>query len=211
MRCALSRVTWFAAVPKSFELAKSDNGHRVAFRTGRSSGITVVAIAVVALLHPCHGSNRLCASDDPVADAASIEPSTLDQLSAGDFLLRGRSTQELWQDRSRHRSAVLQATRSSDLELASRANWVLQRWQRGITPSTPSELWPALESSEPMTAIEILLGAERFSEALVAIEESLGTMESIAITTQLNRLITEKFPIYVRAASRGDHLESLIA
>ncbi|MEM6979970.1 MAG: hypothetical protein AAF539_09910, partial [Planctomycetota bacterium] len=139
------------------------------------------------------------------------EPSTLDQLSAGDFLLRGRSTQELWQDRSRHRAAVLQATRSSDLELASRANWVLQRWQRGITPSTPSELWPALESSEPMTAIEILLGAERFSEALVAIEESLGTMESIAITTQLNRLITEKFPIYVRAASRGDHLESLIA
>ncbi|MEM6777002.1 MAG: hypothetical protein AAF670_05045 [Planctomycetota bacterium] len=153
----------------------------------------------------------VASGNDTLSPKTLAVSDTAESLSSGEFLVRAASTQALWRDRDRWRPLVLEAARSSDPDLAGRAQWVIQRWRRGILPTTPASLVPEIESADSVMAIEILLEASCFEEALVAVEESAGTLDADAIINHASRLLDERFPFYVRQALRRNDLQSLVS
>jgi hypothetical protein len=130
-------------------------------------------------------------------------------LASKDFSVRRRSTFELWRERDRYREAVLNASRSEDLEAAERARWVLGRWQRGILVDTPPELAKQLSERSPVEAIELLLETGNFSAATVAMQEAHGTLDFEVISARVSITLDQRFPIYARNAVVHDQTAAL--
>ncbi|TWT72873.1 tetratricopeptide repeat protein [Allorhodopirellula solitaria] len=133
------------------------------------------------------------------------------QLSGDAFSLRRRSTWELWRDRDQYRSAILTAARSDDAEEAERAQWILERWRRGILADTPSELARRLAALSPVEAIEALLEAAQFDAATIAMREAYGTLDFEAVSQRVAITLDQRFPVYARAAVQSRRTDELFA
>lgn len=136
---------------------------------------------------------------------------TLKDLSEADYATRQRATIEMWRNRDQSRDAVQQAARDADPETSGRAKWILRQWRRGALPNTPPEISRLLQSSDQPAAIERLMEAGEFAAAVVAVEESAGTIDRESISRRVNLALVRRFPIYVRAAIRSESIDQLIA
>lgn len=136
---------------------------------------------------------------------------TLRNLSEADYATRQRATIEMWRNRDQSRDAVQQAARDADPETAGRAKWILRQWRRGALPNTPPEISRLLQSSDQPAAVERLMEAGEFAAAVVAVEESAGTIDRESISRRVNLALVRRFPIYVRAAIRSESVDQLIS
>ena len=141
--------------------------------------------------------------DSPVGDLSK-------RLGVGDYVDRQQAMLELWRRRDETRRAVQRAARDSDPEVAARARWILRQWRRGAVPGTPGGAAMSALSQNPPKAIEALLEAGRFASAVVAVEESLGTIEQDAIQTRVSRVLNHRFPILAVAAHRQHAADDLL-
>ncbi len=117
---------------------------------------------------------------------------------------------ELWGDRERTRDWVQRAAREAEPEVAARAERILQLWARGILPETPPHVARRVESVDVARAAEELLEAGEFDAAVVAVDESLGTIDRENVQSRVSRALTVRFPIYARMAFERDAVEGLL-
>lgn len=144
-------------------------------------------------------------------DSASPSPR---KLADGSYADRQKATLEMWRRRNQSRQAVQDASRNPDPEIAERAEWILRQWRNGAVPGVgmPPAGFNANggQPSTGATAIAAVLESGMFEAALVAVEESAGTIEYEQIKSRLERLIVERFPIYVdRASAVGSEVSLL--
>ncbi len=132
------------------------------------------------------------------------------RLAAPDFGVRQRAMWELWGDRERTRDWVQRAAREAEPEVAARAERILQLWARGILPETPPHVARRVESVDVARAAEELLEAGEFDAAVVAVDESLGTIDRENVQSRVSRALTVRFPIYARMAFERDAVEGLL-
>lgn len=142
----------------------------------------------------------------PVDPLMSIE---LDMRSEN-FDRRQQAMLRLWSDREAYRPWVEQAALDPDPEVARRANWILDRWRRGLLPDTPRDIAEQLQSSGSSDTIESLLNAGLFEGALVAIDEAINGAASPAILDRAKAALRRRFPFYVRVADQQDQLPQLV-
>ncbi len=135
---------------------------------------------------------------DPGADLRS-------RLGSGTFDQRQRAMWDLWRDRGQ-REAVAAAVRDPDPEVASRAQWILDRWRRGILADTPAELARQLESVSHSDSLQRLLDLGLFSSARVAIEEATEASDQ-ATLTRAQAVIERAFVFYIRSADQQGQLQ----
>ena len=116
------------------------------------------------------------------------KPQTLspaDALSKGRYSLRQKATLEMWRSRELSREEVQQASRHHDPEVAGRAKWVLRQWRRGAVPGMPPRISRLLHSDDP-AATEELLEYGQFRAAVVAVEESAGSVELESVQERIS-------------------------
>lgn len=128
------------------------------------------------------------------------------RLSGGTFDQRQEAMWDLWRNRPTHREAVIRAARDHDPEVSSRAQWVIDRWRRGILPETPLDLARQLESASHSDSLQRLLDLGLFDGARVAIQEAAqagdqGTLGRVASVVQRG------FPFYIRSADSQGQLK----
>ncbi|WP_404309213.1 O-linked GlcNAc transferase [Neorhodopirellula lusitana] len=168
---------------------KTDLAMQVSGAASGTSGDLIVSDELAGRGKPQRGSQR--------AEGSKVGPGTLGDT---EFSIRGRSTIELWQNREQYRPLVLKALRSSELETAERARWVVDRWRRGILADTDPSLSQSLALLMPVEAIELLLESADFASATIAMQESEGTLEFEAIANRVAMTLDLRFPVYARRA-----------
>ncbi|MGB7326370.1 MAG: hypothetical protein WBD31_15970 [Rubripirellula sp.] len=134
----------------------------------------------------------------------------IQELSQQDYSARQNATIQMWKDRDGSRDAVQQAARDPDPEIAGRARWILRQWRRGALPDTPPEISRLLQDSDQPAAVEQLLEAGQFVAAVVAVEESAGTVDRELIQRRINTALLRRFPIYVRSAIQSESIGDLL-
>ena len=153
---------------------------------------------------------------DSEAGSASSAPQiteldeTLERLSRGQYWRRQAATLEMWRRREDSREQVQEAARHSDPEVAGRAKWILQQWRRGSLPDSPPAVHRFLQRSKGPAAIERLLEGGQFRAAVVAVEESAGTIDREAIHQRISLALTRRFPLYAYQAVVDDTLDDLL-
>ncbi len=145
------------------------------------------------------------AADDRESISRSIE-----QLSRDSYSKRQQATLEIWRRREQTRDQVQQAARHPDPEVAGRAKWILRQWRMGALPDTPPEVARLLQRSDGPEAIESLLEGGQFTAAIVAIEESAGTLDREAVQQRIVSALQRRFPIYVHFAIQSNSLPQLV-
>lgn len=140
---------------------------------------------------------------DAVTHLAATDPRS--RLSSGTFDQRQRAMWELWRDRAANREAVRGAAGDPDPEVASRAQWILDRWRRGILPETPTDLARRLEVVSHADSLQRLLDAGLFHGARVVIEEAVQVGDR-ATLDRAAAIVQRGFPFYVRAAAEQGQL-----
>ena len=135
---------------------------------------------------------------------------TLNWLSRDRYSRRQQATLQMWRDREKSREQVQEAARHPDPEVAGRAKWILRQWRRGALPDTPPEIARLLQASDGPAAIERLLEGGQFTAAVVAIEESAGTVDREAIQTRIASALLRRFPLYVHQAIGSESLGDLL-
>lgn len=143
--------------------------------------------------------------------AVSIGQESLERLGAGSYAQRQAATWELWNERESMRADVERATRHPDPEIASRALWILQRWERGLLPDTPPEVLRLLAGRDGVARLEGLLDAGLFSAVTVAIEQAGATAEGPQLRSELSESLERRFPFYVRKAVEENRLDAFCA
>ncbi|MCG8652919.1 MAG: hypothetical protein MI861_23970 [Pirellulales bacterium] len=133
-----------------------------------------------------------------------------EQLSKRRYSSRQRATLEMWRQRDLTRDEVQQAARHPDPEVSGRAKWILQQWRRGALPGTPPAISRLLQRTDDPAVIEELLEAGQFTAAVVAVEESAGTVDRENIQQRISLLMSHRFPVYVRLALQQDCLLDLL-
>lgn len=128
------------------------------------------------------------------------------RLSSGTFDQRQQAMFEMWRTRLSNREAIAAATADPDPEVSTRAQWILDRWRRGILPDTPLDLARQLESMSHWESLQRLLEKGMFASALVAIDEAKRTGDQ-ATLTRLATLMQRGFPFYIRMADKLDQME----
>ncbi|WP_145168641.1 hypothetical protein [Rubripirellula lacrimiformis] len=134
----------------------------------------------------------------------------VDDLSKDDYAVRQQATIEMWKGRDWSREAVQDAAHNPDPEIAGRAQWILRQWRRGALPDTPPEISRLLQSGDQPAAIERLLEGGQFLAAVVAVEESAGTVDRELIQRRINIGLMSRFPIYVHMAIQSESLPHLL-
>jgi tetratricopeptide (TPR) repeat protein len=134
----------------------------------------------------------------------------LEHLFKRKYSSRQQATMELWRQREESRDEVQEAARSSDPEVSGRAQWILRQWRRGSLPDTPPEVSRLLERLDGPAAVERLLEGGHFAAAIVAVEESAGTVDREAIQARVTTALNRRFPIYVHHALANDSLPELL-
>ena len=115
----------------------------------------------------------------------------------------------MWRHRGELREQVQEAARHADPEVAGRAKWVLRQWQRGAVPGMPLKISRLLQSDDP-ASIEELLEYGQFRAAVVAVEESRGTVNFDALQDRLSKALTHRFPVYVSTAHQQGTLADVV-
>ena len=114
---------------------------------------------------------------------------------------------EVWRNREGTRDAVRRAVQSSDPEVAERAQWVLDQWQRGILHDSPSGRLPPVGATNPMVP---LMEEGLFDAVLVAIEAADGTQASSVTRKQVSASLSARFAVYVRTALENQQVPKLL-
>lgn len=150
-------------------------------------------------------------ADPPVpADTEVAAEEQLDLLLRSKYSRRQQATLEMWRKRDASREQVQQAARHPDPEVSGRAKWILQQWRRGAFPDTSPQVSRLLQQIDGPAAVERLLEAGHFTAAVVAIEESAGTVEHEAIQSRMATAMNRRFPVYVHQAVKKDLLAELL-
>ena len=168
---------------------------------------------------PVAGDGLPAAGDDlPLAERGNVQIESQprlqfersEQLSKGRYSSRQQATLEMWREREVSRDEVQQAARDPDPEVAGRANWILRQWRRGALPGIPAEISRRLRDSSDPSSIQQLLEAGQFAAAVVAVEESIGTVDRESIQRRMSAAITRRFPIYIKSALENESLPALL-
>jgi len=179
--------------------------------------MSVMLLALIVCIGIC------CASDVPADKLAEISAadSSIDgdanlssiefDLRSGNFDQRQQAMMRLWADHETYRAWVENAVHDPDIEVARRANWVLDRWRRGLLPDTPREISNRLEGIYGPETIENLLNAGLFRAALVAIDEVINDAKSPAIIARAESAVRRRFAFYIRLADENDQLPTLVS
>lgn len=133
-----------------------------------------------------------------------------DRLAKDNYASRQQATLEMWGNRDKLRDEVQQAARHPDPEVAGRAKWILRQWRRGALPDTPPDISRRLQRSNDASGLQDLLEAGQFAAVVVAVEESLGTIDRESIQQRISSAITRRFPVYIKTALEGDSLPALL-
>lgn len=174
----------------------------------------MVIVAAFLIGRSVAAQERVAAED--VAPAQSDHnhnaavPDRTGQLSRGQYSSRHQATLDMWRQRELSRDEVQRAARHPDPEVAGRANWILRQWRRGALPGMPPEITRRLGHGDDRTAIAQLLEAGQFKAAVVAAEESIGTVDRELIASRAAAAITRRFPIYIKIAVENDSLPALL-
>ncbi|WP_146458137.1 tetratricopeptide repeat protein [Rubripirellula tenax] len=148
--------------------------------------------------------------DASVATAQSDAGQAVDDLSKEDYSVRQNATIQMWKDHEGSREVVQQAARNPDPEISGRAQWILRQWRRGALPDMPPEVSRLLQGSDQPAAVERLLEAGQFLAAVVAVEESAGTVDRESIQRRVNASLNRRFPIYIHQAMQSESLPHLL-
>lgn len=148
-----------------------------------------------------------CLAAEPPLDPRSPSPAT-QRLASGTFDQRQRAMRELWADRDSNQAAVQLAVADPDPEISSRAEWVLERWRRGILVDTPAGAVRQLESGSLPDAVQKLLDLGQFAGAVVAIEEAIAAVDDVALS-RASVALGRGFPFHVRLADQEGQLGEL--
>ena len=147
---------------------------------------------------------------ESLSDPFGIDWSRLDEDELIDLLkqgLHGRrqlATLETWKRRSTLREIVQRLSQDDDLEVRTRASWILGQWARGALPETPEEVGRWLSQSSTAVAMDTLLAEGYFSSVVVALEESKGREDARSMRDRIASLMVKGFPVYaVRAYESG--------
>ncbi|MGB7343200.1 MAG: hypothetical protein WBD20_03245 [Pirellulaceae bacterium] len=140
----------------------------------------------------------------------SDDGSLLDQLSKGRYSTRQRATLKMWGSRDELRDQVQAATRHPNPEVSGRANWILDQWRRGTSPDMPPRVMRLLQKGDDPGAIVELVEMGRFRDAIVAVEESKGSIEFERIQAELTAAFTLRFPFYVKQALDDGSLDLML-
>lgn len=133
-----------------------------------------------------------------------------DELARKRYAARQRATLELWRQRDLSREEVQRAARDPDPEVAGRANWILRQWRRGALPGVPAEVSRRLNDASDPAAIRELLEIGQFEAAVVAVEESIATIERESVQRQVSAILTRRFPVLIKRAIETDSLAALL-
>jgi len=133
------------------------------------------------------------------SDLASMGDEVKRQLSSGTFDQRQKAMFEMWRARLAHRDAIAAAAADTDPEVSTRAQWILDRWRRGILPETPLDLARQLEAMSHWESLQRLLDKGMFAGALIAIDEAKRTGDQ-ATLGRVAALVQRGFPFYIRLA-----------
>ena len=159
---------------------------------------------------PRHAIGQDAALSVPDRDRPALEPAPTGQLARGRYSSRQQATLQMWRQRELSRDEVQRATRDPDPEVAGRANWILRQWRRGALPGIPAEVTRRLSRGDERTAIPQLLEAGQFEAAVVAVEESIGTVDRESVQSRAAAAITRRFPVYIKIALENDALPTLL-
>ncbi len=150
------------------------------------------------------------AEAESAGDRAVQRATESEQLSKRNYSGRQQATLEMWRRRDLSREEVQRAARDPDPEVSGRAKWILRQWRRGSLPDTPPEISRLLQRSDDPSAIQELLEGGQFVAAVVAVEESAGTVDRESIQKRVNTAIRRRFPVYIKAALENDSLSDLL-
>ena len=139
-------------------------------------------------------------------DLVRIGDEVKQRLSGGTFDQRQQAMFEMWRTGLSNREAIAAATADSDPEVSTRAQWILDRWRRGILPDTPVDLARQLEAMSHWESLQRLLDKGMFAGALIAIDEAKRTGDQ-ATLTRVGALLQRGFPFYIRTAHQRDQLD----
>ncbi|QEG42702.1 tetratricopeptide repeat protein [Roseimaritima ulvae] len=131
-----------------------------------------------------------------------------DHLGAGSYAQRQQATRWMWSERTATREEVERAARDPDPEIASRARWILQRWQQGLLPDTPPDVLRRLAGSEGIDRLEGLLDAGLFRSVIVAVEQAAGTAQGPQLRSEVSDSLRRRFAFYVRTAEESNQLDA---
>lgn len=131
-----------------------------------------------------------------------------DHLGAGNYAQRQLATRRMWSERTATREEVERAARDPDPEIASRARWILQRWQQGLLPDTPPDVLRRLSGSEGIERLEGLLDAGLFQSVIVAVEQAAATAQGPQLRSEVSDSIQRRFAFYVRTAEESNQLDA---
>ncbi len=146
------------------------------------------------------------ATTEPLPAMSSMEA----DMRSENFDRRQQAMLRLWANRELYRPWVEKAIFDPDPEVARRANWVLDRWRRGLLPETPHDLAIQLGGATAAETIDSLLNAGLFDGALVAIDEAISSGQSPLILSRADSALRRRFPFYVRIAGEQDQLPQLL-
>ncbi len=147
---------------------------------------------------------------DAQTSGRETEESPLEELSRRSYSSRQKATLEIWGNRQQTRQQVQEAARDGDPEVAARANWILRQWRRGAMPNTPPHIARMLQRSDDPAALQELLEVGQFAAAVVAVEESAGTINRELLQRRLSAAMTRRYPVYVKLALEQDTLGDLL-
>ncbi|MEM1068371.1 MAG: hypothetical protein AAGI63_05715 [Planctomycetota bacterium] len=154
----------------------------------------------------------VCSAQQTVEeDDSNSVTRTLENLSRRSYAKRQQATLEIWRRRSETREQVQKAANHPDPEVANRAKWILRQWRLGALPNTPPNVARLLQRSDGPEAIENLLELGEFESAMMALEESDGTIDGDRAYARTAAALERRFPIYVHEAVERESLPQLIA
>ena len=146
--------------------------------------------------------------DSSKGDSGEIGFLNVVELLSGErYSARQQAMREVWRNREGTQDAVRRAAQGSDPEVAERAQWVLDQWQRGILHDTPQELLQRVDAANPMAH---LMDQGLFDAVLVALEAADGTLASAVTRQQISELLSARFPFYVRTALENQQVSKLL-
>lgn len=147
-------------------------------------------------------SGQVLASADFGATADEVKQ----RLSSGTFDQRQQAMFDMWRGRLANREAIAQTAGDADPEVSARAQWILERWRRGILPDTPPELARQLESLSLWESLQKLLDRGMFAGALIAIDEARRTNDQPTLARAAT-FMQRGFPFYIRIASDQNQID----
>lgn len=183
-------------------------------RSRRTYLAIIAAAAVLPAIAMAADQPQSAAGAGAMPTAQDVTPSGLAQpadevsrlLSSGTFDQRQRSMFEMWRDRMANREAIAAAAADADPEVSTRAQWILDRWRRGILPDTPVDLARQLESMSHWESLQRLLDKGMFAGALIAIDEAKRTGDQ-ATLGRVASLVQRGFPFYIRMADGSGQMD----